>query len=720
MKFSKTLAESGVAEWIGAGKYLDYRHCKKILKQLEKAVRSAERRSLQNDASQYGLLESSTPAQWLNQHRRNSTQQRPILRKSGKSRSDSGKRSTNRKGGDAEARSNTTTALLNPRSQVTRYGSIIATPPDHEDSFTKRLSREDTRQATSVDDQRDPDDNPEGSQTAGSSPEIPSREPELSATQHESDDQAYNEDASTGPSREEKRSNALPQLQLSRPHRPSFLGRVLSAPRSKKAANAANTEEIALGAYREADSRQAEFFEFLDKELRKIEEFYEQQESQSTERLKVLREQLHELRDRRVKEMENSEQKERQQQQNGDEGMVNGTAKARKSSHQQIAASVASAVETAVQKARHPHTSVRETSKFLRAMQSTSDIPAVGSQRDFHPTFSDNDVSYRSAKQKLKSALIEYYRGLELLKNYAFLNRLAFRKITKKCDKMVPATAHDATPGREFLAAHVNSTKFVTSETVDTLMQSTEDYYARYFERGNRKMAISKLRSRGFRSVDYSAACMRIGLFGGAGLLLAVLAVIRGVADIASPDAVLSLRAAYLLQIYAGCFMLLALVGCFCAASWQFSQWRINYQFILELNPHHCLDWRQLCDFSALFLFVLGLVMYLNFYWRALYLYWPLVVVGTWTAIMANPFHIYYFKSRRWFMVTLWRVLCSGFYSVEFRDLIFGDMMCSLIYVSGNISLFGCLYFRHWEDPHMCNSSEALHPYTAFDAVRSR
>src|SRR5437667_5708120 len=44
-------------------------------------------------------------------------------------------------------------------------------------------------------------------------------------------------------------------------------------------------------------------------------------------------------------------------------------------------------------------------------------------------------VEYRVARRRLKEAVLEFYRGMELLKGYRLLNRTALSKILKKFDK---------------------------------------------------------------------------------------------------------------------------------------------------------------------------------------------------------------------------------------------------------------------------------------------
>ncbi|KAL2220148.1 EXS family-domain-containing protein [Thermoascus aurantiacus ATCC 26904] len=311
----------------------------------------------------------------------------------------------------------------------------------------------------------------------------------------------------------------------------------------------------------ELERREDEFFEFLDSELNKIESFYKMKEQEATDRLQVLRQQLHTMRDRRIQEvllakMASSQNGKGSGHGNGFGG-VNGA------------------------RWKNPITGKPRFGKNSRALTHMS-TPSVGSthlpdpatiadRRDFMRRPDHHGVPYRSAKRKLKLALQEFYRGLELLKAYAYLNRTAFRKINKKYDKTV-----DARPPMRYMSEKVNQAYFVRSEVIESHLLAVEDLYARYFERGRRKIAVGKLRHKSVKPGDYSASSFRVGLLVAAGLVFGIQGLVYAIELLGDPDPTIQIRTSYLLQT------------------------RINYSFVFEYDSRHVLDWRQLAEWRLL------------------------------------------------------------------------------------------------------------------------
>ena len=319
--------------------------------------------------------------------------------------------------------------------------------------------------------------------------------------------------------------------------------------------------DFPLEAYKEFDLRQAEYFTFLDKELEKIDSFYKMKEAQAAERLLLLREQLHTMRDRRMQEL-------RAEQMAKDRARLE---------HERIASSGHAGIPDKLTLNQRDGKHNRAVSSALKWMEPIESVIGIGpsrigrvtksmqqwgsppgpeaedpqqssrsdSRRDFsrRPTHPD-DVPYRSAKRKLKLALQEFYRGLELLKSYALLNRTAFRKINKKYDKAVKAR-----PTGRYMSEKVNKSWFVQSEVLEGQLVAVEDLYARYFERNNHKIAVGKLRSKSARAGDFSGSIFRNGLLLAAGLVFGVQGIVYGADHLSSLDPAVSTDASYLLQV---------------------------------------------------------------------------------------------------------------------------------------------------------------------------
>lgn len=352
-----------------------------------------------------------------------------------------------------------------------------------------------------------------------------------------------------------------------------------------------------LEAFRELDVRQSEFFIFLDHELEKIETFYKEKEDEATKRLEVLREQLHIMRDRRLDEIISKLQKSKTGSRKTTGGLMESSGSDEIATSQAWLKPFDDALEVAKRFPNVVKGKPKPMSKNTKAMQAlgTPRGPIPQDNRDYIRRPEPSDVPYRTAKRKLKTALQEYYRGLELLKSYALLNRTAFRKINKKFDKTVTAR-----PTMRYMNEKVNNAWFVKSDLVDGHIHAVEDLYARYFYRGNHKIAVGKLRVKSARAGDFTGSTFRNGLMLATGTVFGCEGIAYASKFIFDEDSPLHMETNFLLQLYGGYFLMLALILLFCLDCKIWTDQKINYGFVFEFDTRSQLDWRQLFEVSQL------------------------------------------------------------------------------------------------------------------------
>lgn len=478
MKFAKELEESGIPEW--KDKYLDYKAGKKKLKAVAKAIQRTNaspevKKAKPKASSPFASLREAPVFSFL-QHERPQVEETPRNARS----------------------SNSNTPLVSRQTpRFTRYGSILGTPPEHDSPAMESLRHAPALELPqpAIEDVRDDAATNEtpvspGSPTAVTNGTAPPAPPQPSTSQRYS--RFF----------KPRRANSTP-VPAARPFIPRMFS--IAATRSPAAEGQPNGG-IALEAYREVDFREAEFFLFLDNELNKIEDFYKARENDAQKRLKVLREQLHILREQSIEQAHIS--------QNGaatPNGHVVPTDTETQGAETENRRRQRHAVRQAIERVRQGH--IGKTSKAMEQLGTPNALDGIRPQQDYARRA--GDPSYQGAKRKLKVALAEFHRGLELLKTYAMQNRTAFRKINKKFDK----TAHVSGAGNDYMEDKVNKAHFVQSSTPDDLLQAVEDLYARYFERGNRKVAIGKLRAKGANAGDHYGSGLLTGLLVAAGVV---------------------------------------------------------------------------------------------------------------------------------------------------------------------------------------------------------
>lgn len=326
---------------------------------------------------------------------------------------------------------------------------------------------------------------------------------------------------------------------------------------------------------------------------------------------------------------------------------------------------------------------------------------SADSRRDYTRRPQDRDVPYCTAKRKRKLALQELYRSLELLKSYALLNRTAFRKLIQKFDK-----AANARPPLHYMNEKVSQAWFVKSDVLEGHIRAVEDLYARYFEGGSHKVTVSKLCSLAKKPTDESGSSFLSGFLIGTGIVFAAQGLVYGFQLLFNEDPGVRSQTSFLLQLYAGYFLMLLLFALLCIDCAIWTRKKVNYPFIFEFDQRIHIDWRRLAEFPSFFL-LFGVSVWTNFSRygvESLYFYYPLILIGI-TAIIFSRHPCLPTRAANGSSTRI--LLLAGIYPVEFRDFFLGDIYCSLTYSMANIELFFCLYANDWKEPVRCNSNHS-------------
>ncbi|KAF8306714.1 SPX-domain-containing protein [Clavulina sp. PMI_390] len=279
---------------------------------------------------------------------------------------------------------------------------------------------------------------------------------------------------------------------------------------------------------------EAHFFEVLDEELYKVENFYLEREKEAMIFSSLLHEQLKELQvHRRIYHA---------------------------SQYASHLWAPLDALATMTKVLPHVPPIAPETSPASELRSSSAD---PGPQLD--------PEQYHHHKKKLKKAILEHYHGLELLNNYRILNLTGFRKALKKFEKVTKIPAQSP-----YTSEKIEPCLFASDAKITELLKSIEDLYAQHYTHGNKKAARDRLRGTIETGVAHTRS-FRSGLFVGLGIP----ALAQGIYFSFQQDTRAAIPAwAALLQVYGGLLLPVVFAMLISINMLVWKRCRINYVFI--------------------------------------------------------------------------------------------------------------------------------------------
>ncbi|XP_059448126.1 phosphate transporter PHO1 [Corylus avellana] len=323
-----------------------------------------------------------------------------------------------------------------------------------------------------------------------------------------------------------------------------------------------------------------------------------------------------------------------------------------------------------------------------------------------------NRKKVQCAEKTIRSAFVELYKGLALLKTYSSLNMVAFTKILKKFDKVSNQQA-----SVNYLRA-VKESPFISSGKVVRLMDDVETIFTKHFANNDRKKAMKFLRPQ--QPKTSHMLTFFVGLFTGCFVSLfiiyAFLAHLSGIFSSPYRQQKEYMETVYpVFSIIALLSLHLFMYGC---NLFMWKNTRINYNFIFEFSPTTSLKYKDAFLICTTFMTIVVGAMVVHLLLRATDVFpsrqvdtIPGILVLFFFALLICPFDIFYRPTRYCFLRIIRNIVCSPFYKVMLVDFFMADQLTSQIPLLRHMESAACYFLA---------GSNRTHNYSACDLKSGR
>ncbi|KAG6764580.1 hypothetical protein POTOM_032055 [Populus tomentosa] len=432
----------------------------------------------------------------------------------------------------------------------------------------------------------------------------------------------------------------------------------------------------------------AVFFERLDGELNKVNQFYKNKESEFLERGEILNKQLETLLD--LKRVLNEHRR------NPNAGVLplscssspprnSFCSESASESNETSADSQIDEIIAALEREGINSATRKKTKKGKPKMAMRIGIPAASPTRTITAVTSMlwedlvnnpkkelgagdfiNRKKIQCAEKMIRGAFVELYRGLGLLKTYSSLNMVAFTKILKKFDKVSNQQA-----SASYLKV-VKRSHFISSDKVVRLMDDVESIFTKHFANNDRKKAMKFLRPQQQKESHMmtNMEFLVTGLTRNEGFIEKQ--------DSANFDGLTVMLCSVFTLLSFHLFM----YGC---NLFMWKGTRINYNFIFEFQPSTALKYRDAFLICTTFMTSVAAAMVIHLLLRASSFSpnhvdaIPGILLLIFVFVFICPFDIFYRPTRYCFIRIIRNIVCSPFYKVLMVDFFMADQLTSQI-----------------------------------------